>query len=198
MAEIDDLSITAAANDGRWSPSMAVSAVEDAGQALEALLARFFKDYSGQINSSGTGSAYQITPFRAVTTHKAGNAYLWKAHVANTGAATIQIGAIAAKPLRRQGGGSLTAGDIATNQLMLTVYNASGDYYEAIGIRGGAVSNHLGTYTVATLPTGSAGQTAYASDGRKNGETSGNGTGVFVFRDGTAWRACDTGATVAA
>jgi len=53
-------------------------------------------------------------------------------------------------------------------------------------------------YTVASLPIDvSVGQIAYASNGRKNGEGAGSGTGVLVFRDGTAWRACDTGATVA-
>lgn len=52
--------------------------------------------------------------------------------------------------------------------------------------------------TVALLPTGAAGRIAFASDGRKNGEGAGAGTGVMVFHDGTAWRACDTGATVAA
>lgn len=55
------------------------------------------------------------------------------------------------------------------------------------------------SFTVATLPTaGTAARIAYASDGRKNGEGVGAGTGVLVFDDGTAWRACDTGATVAA
>jgi hypothetical protein len=55
------------------------------------------------------------------------------------------------------------------------------------------------SYTVATLPaTATAGATAFASDGRKNGEGAGVGTGVLVFGDGTAWRAVDTGATVAA
>lgn len=41
-----------------------------------------------------------------------------------------------------------------------------------------------------------AGSQAFASNGRKNGEGAGTGTGVLVFYDGTAWRACDTGATV--
>lgn len=56
----------------------------------------------------------------------------------------------------------------------------------------------LRSYSVAGLPTGAAGKMAFASDGRKNGEGGGAGTGVMVFHDGTAWRACDTGATVAA
>lgn len=53
-------------------------------------------------------------------------------------------------------------------------------------------------YTVAGLPPMSAGAWSYATNGRKNGEGAGVGTGVMVFRDNTAWRACDTGATVAA
>lgn len=57
----------------------------------------------------------------------------------------------------------------------------------------------LQVYTVAGLPSaGTAGRTAFATNGRKNGEGAGSGTGVLVFDDGTAWRACDTGATVAA
>jgi len=57
---------------------------------------------------------------------------------------------------------------------------------------------NMKSYTVAGLPAGSAGDVVYASNGRKNGEGAGLGTGVLVFKDGTAWRACDTGATVAA
>lgn len=56
----------------------------------------------------------------------------------------------------------------------------------------------VSSYTVATLPAVGRGQIAYASNGRKNGEGAGSGTGVMVFSDATAWRACDTGATVAA
>lgn len=51
---------------------------------------------------------------------------------------------------------------------------------------------------VADLPTdATAGTTAFATNGRKNGEGAGSGTGVLVYYDGVAWRASDTGATVA-
>lgn len=56
----------------------------------------------------------------------------------------------------------------------------------------------LPSYTVAGLPAGAVARVAFATDGRKNGEGAGAGTGVMVFHDGAAWRACDTGATVAA
>lgn len=60
----------------------------------------------------------------------------------------------------------------------------------------------MGTPTlVANLPASSLdtkGDIAFASNGRANGESAGHGTGVLVFNDGTAWRASDTGVTVAA
>ena len=55
-----------------------------------------------------------------------------------------------------------------------------------------------GVYTVAGLPAGTAGDIAYASNGRKAGEGAASGTGVLVFKDGSAWIAVDTGAAVAA
>ena len=52
-------------------------------------------------------------------------------------------------------------------------------------------------YGSSTLPV-QAGSQSFATNGRKNGEGAGAGTGVLVFYDGTNWKACDTGATVAA
>lgn len=53
-------------------------------------------------------------------------------------------------------------------------------------------------YGTSVLPV-QAGSMAYASDGRKNGEGAGAGTGVLVFYDASSnWIACDTGTTVAA
>lgn len=52
-------------------------------------------------------------------------------------------------------------------------------------------------YGSSVLPV-QAGSQAFASNGRKNGEGAGVGTGVLVYYDGNAWIASDTGATVAA
>lgn len=43
-------------------------------------------------------------------------------------------------------------------------------------------------YTVATLPAGSNGLVVYATNGRKAGETAGNGTGCLVVYSGGQWR----------
>lgn len=76
------------------------------------------------------------------------------------------------------------------------ISRASGAVSLLAAAMGGPIN--MKSYTVAGMPAGSAGDVVYASNGRKNGEGAGAGTGVLVFKDGTAWRACDTGATVAA
>lgn len=50
----------------------------------------------------------------------------------------------------------------------------------------------------ADLPTGNEGDVIYVTDGLKNGETAGTGTGVLCFKDASNWIAVDTGTTVAA
>jgi hypothetical protein len=196
MAEIADLAVLDANNTGRFPEGQLVPTLNNGGRALEGILARAEKDRNGSIGSSGNGAAYTILTNAAYASHAAGMWFLWKAHVVNTGAATLTVNALTAKPLRRHGGAALAAGDLAANQMVHAVYNSSGDYYECIGVGDGAPS--APSYTVAGLPTGAAGRIAYASNGRKNGEGSASGTGVLVFHDGTAWRAVDTGATVAA
>ena len=51
-------------------------------------------------------------------------------------------------------------------------------------------------YTVATLPAGSEGMQAYATDGRKAGEAAGLGTGVPVYFSNGIWRVFTTNAQV--
>lgn len=72
-----------------------------------------------------------------------------------------------------------------------------------VSIRG-APTNQLGAFTVANLPTTTmvktlgAGDMAFATNGRKDGEGAGVGTGVPVFWDGSGWKTVTTGAAVAA
>lgn len=53
-------------------------------------------------------------------------------------------------------------------------------------------------HTVATLPAGAEGAVAYATDGLKVGETTGNGTGVPVYFSNAQWRVYSTDLQVAA
>jgi len=59
-------------------------------------------------------------------------------------------------------------------------------------------SQGLNTFTVATLPAGTEGMRAYATNGRKVGEGAGLGTGVPVYFSNALWRVLSTDAAVAA
>jgi len=53
-------------------------------------------------------------------------------------------------------------------------------------------------YTVAALPAGVVSAIAFATNGRKTGETAGNGTGVLVVYSNGAWRRLSDDSAVAA
>lgn len=196
MAEIADLNTTDANNTARFGEGQTIPTLNNGARALEGMLARWFRDHSAVTATTGSGSAYAILTNATYPSYVAGMWFMVRAHVANSGAATLTVNALTAKPLRRQGGAALAPSDIKVNQLLLLAYNSAGDYYECIGIGDGAPV--APSYTVSGLPSSpSTGQIAYASNGRKNGEGGGSGTGVLVFYDGSNWKACDTGATVA-
>lgn len=197
MAEIAELSPTAALNTGRFPEGQLVPSLNNGARELEAILARWFIDTNGSIATSGTAGDYAILTTRAITAYAAGQWFLVRFHTGNTGPSQFKVNALAAKDLKRPGGDDLVAGDIKTNQLGLVVYNAAEDHFELIGLSGSpAVAP---TYTVATLPEeGVLGQMVFVRDGRKAGESEGNGTGVLCYWDGSAWVTCDAGAAVEA
>jgi hypothetical protein len=197
VAEIADLNINASSNTGRFPEGMSVPAINNGARELEAMIARTDKDRNGSLPTSGSGTAYAIITNASITTLAAGQWFVVRFDEACGTAPTFQVNATAAKPLLRQTGSAIVPGDITANMIALVVYNASVDSYNVIGI--GDAAPTIPTYTVANLPSSApAGSMAYASNGRKNGEGSAAGTGVMAFKDGSAWRAVDTGATVAA
>ncbi len=136
-------------------------------------------DLSGNTTAETIGTVWARSPRFAVdTTH----------HVSN----------LAGNPQHAWDTNDYTSYDRTNNVLADFINSVAVLSRSAARITAG-VPVRLPTYTVAGLPGVSvAGDTAFATNGRKNGEGGGLGTGVMVFSDGTAWRACDTGATVAA
>jgi hypothetical protein len=61
---------------------------------------------------------------------------------------------------------------------------------------GGGGAPYEGAFTVAALPAGTEGQTAYATNGRKIGEGSSAGSGVYVYYSLGFWRVFSTDAPV--
>jgi hypothetical protein len=159
MAELADLSVNDASNIARFPEGQNIPTLNNGARALEGIIARADRDRSGYTLTTGSGTAYAILTQSAYPEHTSGMWFLIRAHVANTDAATLTVNALTAKPLKRQGGDALAAGDISVNQMVLAVYNSAGDYYECLGVgESTAITGWgapTGTPTPPTFATGS-------------------------------------------
>jgi hypothetical protein len=158
MAELADLSVTDANNVGRFPEGQGIPTLNNGARALEGILARANRDRSGYTLTTGSASAYAILTQAAYPAHASGMIFLIRAHVANTGAATITINSLDAKPLVRNGGAPLLDGDIAVNQMLLVAYNTASDSYECIGVGCGEPASDTWV-----MPTGTASRASFAT-----------------------------------
>lgn len=163
-------------------------------------------------SNAGSGKGGQITlggsGLLVSSNRISGNGQMDNAILVNSTAANVLIGLNLISGANNAVFSNSSAADIVvmggmgTAGLALNAANYATDYFNSNNKTSEAqkVMIGLGSFTVDNLPTVNvpAGSFAYASNGRKNGEGAGAGTGVAVFRDATAWRAVDTGATVAA
>lgn len=134
MAEIHSLNITDGNNTARFNGANNVSSLDDAGKALEGIIARDFRDNDGTNTTAGTGAAYVLTLNRTgLTQNSEVRSVLVRAHLANTGACTIAINSLTAKPIRKRGNAELVIGDILQNDLVQLVYNPATDAYQLMG-----------------------------------------------------------------
>lgn len=124
-----DLSTTAASNtDFRGQSiqgSASVSTIDSMLQNLAAMLARFYDDIGATGTVAGTGDAITLTSGSAFGSLANGNVVSFKAGASNTGAATINVDALGAKAVRRQGDTDLSANDIVASGIYLLRYDTA-------------------------------------------------------------------------
>lgn len=78
--------------------------------------------------SSGTASAYTLTPSPAITAYAAGQVFRFRAHAVNTYGATIAVSGLSAKTIKRIRNGAvsnLLYGDLQVGQVAEIVYDDS-------------------------------------------------------------------------
>jgi hypothetical protein len=135
MAEIDSLMNTDSSNTARFNGSFNVSQLDNAGQALEGMLARWTKDIDGSNTTTGSNTAYTIQLNRTgISEHAQVGHIRCRFHVANDGACTITVNALASKSLKKSGNAALVTGDILENDLKDLCYNPAWDAYQVMGI----------------------------------------------------------------
>lgn len=106
---------------GNYAPSTVAPTI----RAIMGATKRFYNQINPTVTSTGTGAAYVITYVQNPTALSKGIRYAWFAHADNTGAATVNIGAIGAKQLLSAHGLPLTAGQIQANDFVEMIYNGT-------------------------------------------------------------------------
>src|SRR3990167_8980891 len=81
---------------------------------------------------AGGTDAYAITLTPAPAAYAAGQVFHFKANTANTGAATLNVNGLGAIALEKMNGTVLADGDIAANQIVSVVYNATGPKFQML------------------------------------------------------------------
>lgn len=110
--------------------------------AQQGLLINGSRTIAGTINAAtttGTGAAYLMSLDPPITGYIVNQCFTFKAHVTNTGAATLNVNGVAIRPLKKYVGtvlSDLVAGDITIGQIVLTCYDGTNMQMVGAGFTG--------------------------------------------------------------
>lgn len=90
------------------------------------LRATKYHDFASSV--VGTDS-YAITPTPAVTALADGDIYVFEVDVANTGAATLNVAALGAKAIKKNGSAALETNDLAAGSIITVAYDLDSDTF---------------------------------------------------------------------
>ncbi|MEF2246233.1 hypothetical protein [Paenibacillus sp. IITD108] len=130
--------------------------------------------------TTGTSVAYVASFSPAYSALVAGTRITVKFHVANTGAATINVNGLGAKSILRASGAALTAGIIKMNAVMSLVYDGTNFILQGEGGNGNATAADLLIGKTASVDAGDIVGTMP--------NRSGHVTGQSISRSGTTLR----------
>lgn len=127
-----------AASNGNSDPNinfaegMSPSAVNDSARSMMAQLAKYRDDQAGSILTGGTSTAYTATSNSGFSSLSAlnGQTISFTANVTNSGASTLAVDGLAARPLRSAPGVEIPAGVLNQGAPYDALYNSSnGEFY---------------------------------------------------------------------
>lgn len=153
---IDDLSATAASNGPDGATDLP-SAYDDYIRAVSAFIRqlRDGKEFPPLLSSvAGTDTITASAP-AAITAYAAGQRFSFVASATNTGAVTLNINSLGAKDVTKRGATALSAGDIASGQVVLVEYD--GARFQMIGAVFAASETVAGVVELATNSEAQAG-----------------------------------------
>jgi len=134
MAEINDLSTTAASNVARFPENQAPSTVNNGARDLEAILARWHKDSNGSLASTGSANAYVVAANQTLSAYYDGLTLTFQANFGNTGAATLNVDSVGAQAIVWPNGTALVSGDIPSGAKVTVRYESGNTRWQLCSI----------------------------------------------------------------
>ena len=100
---------------------------------------------------TGAADAYVMTLVPAITAYATGAKYRFIAANSNTGASTLNVNAVAATAITKNGGTALASGDIVAGDVVEVVYD--GTNFEIVGLRRDLQATNVALTAIAGLST---------------------------------------------
>lgn len=148
MSNISQWSTSAASNNAAppdgFPEGQAPSTVNDCAREVMAAVARQFQDTDGSLVTAGSGTTYTLTTNNANAALADIGMFVFRVHLANTGAATLNVDATGAKAIEANGS-ALVAGDLVLNTLYLAAYNATSDTFDLLNSTTSSAVDHDAT-----------------------------------------------------
>lgn len=110
-----------------WSEGQAPSTVNDSARAMMARVAEYRDDTSGVTATTGSADAYVFASYQTLTALVDGYKITFTCSVTNTGASTINVDSMGAKPLRAIPSTALGASALIAGSIYSATYDSSGD-----------------------------------------------------------------------
>lgn len=158
MSNVSEWAVTAAGNEAAapphgWPEGQSPGSVNDCAREMMAATSRWFRDMDGSLITGGTSTAYTLTTNNVLADINDISIIVAKAHVANTGPATLNVGSLGTKAIRKGHKVPLVAGEIQINQRMLLIYNPATDFFELLNPAGSAGGMILIEEVIVGAPT---------------------------------------------
>ena len=117
--------------------------------------------------SSGAVNTYAVSLTPAISTYAAGQLIVFKAHLANTGSATLNVNGLGAKSIKKQVSSDLGADDIKVGQMVTVIYDGTqfqmaSPTAAAAAATGYSLTNVKRIFTTSTTYSGNLGGIAGA------------------------------------
>ena len=152
---------------------MAPGGVNNSAREMMAAVARARKDTAGGLVSTGTGNSYRLATNESFSRLSDINELVFSANFSNTSSATLKVNNLALKPIVKDGGATLSSGDIGRNQLVSVRFNANQDKFVITSPLGNASFNSSGSVSNSNT----LGGLSHTADDRTNSIVSRDGAG---------------------